>query len=1453
MPKLFPVSSATSLPTEVLFNYFHNIFDKKSLTPFDTLLTQHTPLSLFLKTKTLTCALVEVAPDRYGAWIIGANNTPSYFFAAADIGIPPFVSNACNATRKIAILTGPENATRAQTHSGLLVIEATRVWLQNPEPIFSVTLMDMSESWITTQLCRAIKCYRDEALWYLEDGIKNRALKGSDRISRESCVPTKGWWSTERWNILAEPRYQVLLSAPEMIPPILQLATTGHSFDPTTWITKLDKQLSVYHQNQEQMILQMMQSFLTYSLTTREWHTAWSALNTLVTAALTSSELTTLEEALAKTQRNLIRRQNQSGIYTLAAGYSEEALAKITNKIAEHTASLKQHQRNLNRCQTRLLEIAEKKWLITTWFNKAYEILKEGPLAAARALQDQILADLDAGVSFYQDWNDAQTSLGHSPFLWFKKIDTKTVDDELSLPEELSRKRLKDIKENFNSHISTYTKVDDSMSITAAFINQVKDRISQPLQAKARLYEHAGEQNTALRHLSRAVQIMGIAIPRALAGIGVRMAARAESQATKVEEALVELPTQKRYLQEWLAWLCTKENPELDPLSACIIEYQEPIKKLFSYLQPSLQIDLTYLAAGYQPRITSKFDDITLEASELIVESMSHKILQKVVDRLTRNGENLPTTSWLATRALLAFIATDPTETEGTFRIEMPYTVIVETQRKALYDLTIEAMSSYAGLQDSLDDMLKSIAIEYYNKLNVFKKTFTSPTTFLQNCELKKWVLFSYTAMESAPGETITALQFVQTHSTPVPILELLQEIIANASDPDLRAAIDSVLLGKEGTGVCTPADPKTKTPAKRWVSTTGDIHSAPLTFRPGERYFNVTSLDHATLELNTLIQTAYWTNGWRLQIAYALLDAIAIAANEQIKKDHKRQPSAPWDQCLIFETGTQRYTANDAIIPGTNMINIINQLLSHSKVTHFFKQTLTDLVTTHIPFTRILTAVQIAQFSDLTTLLPQLQEGKLIAPCIGNNTKMRADELPNTQFTRVVITTYVAPATTSEEPYDLAALTAQSTIYRAKQSIQFNWACIAEKLAIFDTAAQEIAKIQQENEEKGPLELRSSDDFLRRFFSSDLGKMGMMRRTLHFSSSACRPSEKIPTDKIEKDIVALKKEIWTATLNVNKGLCTLNQQDDYLCREYVSAENMLGHIWHKVRDVIINNPFSKMSPAEVRAALTPTARLQAILDEILDPTVEPTGCWGRFVRVFSCFSKPDAPATAISITAIPPQKKLTQLSASASVFKTAIEMPGIGQPRNMCSVPGDGCCLYYAVMLSVLLPQLTSDSVFNRSCEIMFGADIDPKRLNAVLRNYDGSADFMRSQQPLFTNLVNNQFRQRVVAYMRGNAAIQGIYAIEQPGASFDAYLTEQAKPNTYGGTCEIAAMQNMLGISIKGNRNGSPHLLGTDERRIEIHLAYTGTVSKEDHYNFILDLSRVAGLTQSAAAPAI
>ncbi len=161
--------------------------------------------------------------------------------------------------------------------------------------------------------------------------------------------------------------------------------------------------------------------------------------------------------------------------------------------------------------------------------------------------------------------------------------------------------------------------------------------------------------------------------------------------------------------------------------------------------------------------------------------------------------------------------------------------------------------------------------------------------------------------------------------------------------------------------------------------------------------------------------------------------------------------------------------------------------------------------------------------------------------------------------------------------------------------------------------------------------------------------------------------------------------------------------------------------------------------------------------------------------------------------------------------------------------VPGDGSCLFWSVTMAYLVPVRNDDDLFRQRYEALFGNEEavtqNLDRIRGLVRNL-GTANY----DDTFANLVRNVFRNRVVDHISSHEnEFRGFVT-----GSFENYLENMRKPNTWGGEPEIRAMSEMLSarISVSGATRSQ-----YDNGNIQIQLFHVGAPGARNHYNFGLE----------------
>ncbi|WP_349966868.1 OTU domain-containing protein [Wolbachia endosymbiont of Armadillidium arcangelii] len=200
---------------------------------------------------------------------------------------------------------------------------------------------------------------------------------------------------------------------------------------------------------------------------------------------------------------------------------------------------------------------------------------------------------------------------------------------------------------------------------------------------------------------------------------------------------------------------------------------------------------------------------------------------------------------------------------------------------------------------------------------------------------------------------------------------------------------------------------------------------------------------------------------------------------------------------------------------------------------------------------------------------------------------------------------------------------------------------------------------------------------------------------------------------------------------------------------------------------------------------------------------------------------------------------KITELSDKIQYIEQAKEFPQFKRYRRSDSesesrfkridVPGDGSCLFWSVTMAYLIPARDDGALFRQRYEALFGSE------EAVTQNLDHIRSLVRNlstanYDDAFANLVRNVFRNRVVDHISSHEnEFRGFVT-----GSFENYLENMRKSNTWGGEPEIKAMSKMLSarISVSGATRSQ-----YNSGNIQIQLFHVGAPGKRNHYNFGLE----------------
>ena len=176
--------------------------------------------------------------------------------------------------------------------------------------------------------------------------------------------------------------------------------------------------------------------------------------------------------------------------------------------------------------------------------------------------------------------------------------------------------------------------------------------------------------------------------------------------------------------------------------------------------------------------------------------------------------------------------------------------------------------------------------------------------------------------------------------------------------------------------------------------------------------------------------------------------------------------------------------------------------------------------------------------------------------------------------------------------------------------------------------------------------------------------------------------------------------------------------------------------------------------------------------------------------------------------------------------------------------VPADGTCLFYSVMFSVLLPVLHDKNNFAEKFKLLFGTTnitLDAaESLHTLLQRYDGNPQFIIEHASQLEVLVDTNFRQRVMAFMRSHKEDFGGFVSE----NLEAYLVRMAKPKSWGDQPEIEAISRLLQRRIKVYREDASILTASADHNAQadetIYLIYTGAAKDKarsnTHYHYAI-----------------
>jgi len=192
--------------------------------------------------------------------------------------------------------------------------------------------------------------------------------------------------------------------------------------------------------------------------------------------------------------------------------------------------------------------------------------------------------------------------------------------------------------------------------------------------------------------------------------------------------------------------------------------------------------------------------------------------------------------------------------------------------------------------------------------------------------------------------------------------------------------------------------------------------------------------------------------------------------------------------------------------------------------------------------------------------------------------------------------------------------------------------------------------------------------------------------------------------------------------------------------------------------------------------------------------------------------------------------------------------------------VPADGTCLFYSIVLRVLLPALNDQASFHKLFVQLFGsnpsqeAEID---LRERLKLYDGTPSFIKHHAQALEVLVDIHFRQRLVGFMESQKEEFSHIKYNEPGRSFEVEMETMKQPKTWGGHREIEACSQLLKRCIVVyQKDGIGQLIQrakcNEQYDHTLHLVHTtskGLSQIENHYHYLIALQHIPAVSAQAS----
>lgn len=219
-------------------------------------------------------------------------------------------------------------------------------------------------------------------------------------------------------------------------------------------------------------------------------------------------------------------------------------------------------------------------------------------------------------------------------------------------------------------------------------------------------------------------------------------------------------------------------------------------------------------------------------------------------------------------------------------------------------------------------------------------------------------------------------------------------------------------------------------------------------------------------------------------------------------------------------------------------------------------------------------------------------------------------------------------------------------------------------------------------------------------------------------------------------------------------------------------------------------------------------------------------------------------------------EEKLQIQSNKLPQYLKEVTLPDTNTTLVEIDVPADGTCLFYCVVLSVLLPIINDQNAFFTSFKKLFGEDLEIEASNQLknfLYNYTGGQELIKNDDAQLESLVDNNFRKRVVEYMKAHKEIfsQQEYTEEK---NFDEAMNTMLKTKTWGGHRELQAMSDFLERNFRNYEYKNDQLslnanYSKDNYLDTIYLIHTSAQKESEinnHYHYLLPQQHIPGISR-------